>query len=386
MKQLLFVLIIISILIGCNTEKQESKIVINPLQLNAYFENSDLPAAIMGYSNQNGKMDWYAFGPSVWGGKDTINENNIFRIYSMTKAIASVAAMQLVEQNLIGLDDPLDELMPEMTSIPILTEKGELVEAKKIITLRHLLTHTAGFGYAFLDPELQTFDRKEWKYDDLPRLFEAGEQWHYGTNLDWIGRIIEKISEEDLETYLRKNVTGPIKMNSTWFNVPENLKQNIVSWGTRDSIGFQEYPRIPIEPVTTFSAGGGLFGSPKDYLSFLLCMMNSGKYEGGQILKPETVELMSNNHLPNDLTLNTGDKSMESDTHGLAWAIEDSEDEVIRSKGSVYWSGLANSYYSLDKEKDVAIVYFTNFFPYKDKETYDFYKLFEKEVYLRNKN
>ena len=134
MKKLLFVLIIISILIGCKTEKQESKIVINPLPLNAYFENSDLPAAIMGYIAQDGKMEWYAFGPSVWGGKDTINENNIFRIYSMTKAIASVAALQLVEQDLIDLDDPLDELMPEMTSIPILTEKGVLVEPKKVIT------------------------------------------------------------------------------------------------------------------------------------------------------------------------------------------------------------------------------------------------------------
>jgi CubicO group peptidase (beta-lactamase class C family) len=110
-------------------------------------------------------------------------------------------------------------------------------------------------------------------------------------------------------------------------------------------------------------------------------MLNNGKYDGGQILNSETIELMFNNQLPNGLTLNAGGKSMESDTHGLAWAIEDSEDELLRSKGSAYWSGLANSYYSLDKEKDVAIVYFTNFFPYADKETVDFYRLFEKEVY-----
>ena len=116
MKQLLSALIIISILTGCKTEKQESKVVINELPLETYFQNSHLPAAIMGYSTREGKMDWYAFGPSVWGGKDTISENNIFRIYSMTKAIASVAALQLVEKGLIGLDDPLDELMPEMTS------------------------------------------------------------------------------------------------------------------------------------------------------------------------------------------------------------------------------------------------------------------------------
>lgn len=375
MKKLLFALIVISLLTGCKTEKEGSKMVIDQLPLHAYYQQSDLPAAIMGYSTSEGKMSWYAFGPSVWGGKDTVNENHIFRIYSMTKAIASVAALQLVEQGSIGLDEPLDKLMPEMTAIPILTEKGELIEAKKAITLRHLLTHTAGFGYKFMNPQLQAFDNSEWKYDDYPRLFEAGEEWQYGTNIDWVGKIIEKISNQDLETYLRTNVTGPLKMNSTWFNVPENLQDNIVSWGTHDSTGYQENPRLPVKPVIEYNAGGGLFGSPKDYLTFLKCMLNNGKYNGGQILKPETVNLMFNNHLPDGIMLEDGDK------FGLAWAIENSADEMVRSKGSVYWGGLANSFFSLDKEKDVAIVYFTNFFPYGDKETIDFYRLFEKEVY-----
>jgi CubicO group peptidase (beta-lactamase class C family) len=397
MKQLLFALIIISILTGCKTEKQESKVIIDDLPLKTYFQNSKLPAAIMGYSNSDGAMHWYAFGPSVWGGKDTINEHNIFRIYSMTKAIASVGAMQLVEKGLIGLDDPLDELMPEMTSIPILTESGDLVDAKKSITLRHLLSHTAGFGYNFLEYRLQTFDRSEWKNDDLPRLFEAGERWQYGTNTDWVGKIIEKISGEDLETYLRNNVTGPLQMNSTWFNVPDNLKENIVSWGVRDSTGFKEYPRIPEEMVTEYSAGGGLFSSPKDYLTFLSCIMNNGAYKGGQIIQPETAEMIFENQLEG-LSINwdipdsglpetAGRFPDESDTYGLAWAIEESEDELVRSKGAVYWSGIANSYYTLDKEKEVAVVYFTQFLPFNDKVSYDFYRLFEKEVYtsLRTK-
>jgi CubicO group peptidase (beta-lactamase class C family) len=181
-------------------------------------------------------------------------------------------------------------------------------------------------------------------------------------------------------------------MNSTWFNVPENLKENIVSWGTRDSIGFKEYPRIPAKLVTEYSAGGGLFGSPKDYLTFLECLMNDGKYHGGQILKPETVDLMFKDQLTDDLSINwdipesglpetMGHFPDESDTYGLAWAIEDSEDELVRTKGSVYWSGIANSYYTLDKSKGIAVVYFTQFLPFNDKVSYDFYRLFEKEVY-----
>ncbi|MGC1206076.1 MAG: serine hydrolase domain-containing protein [Flavobacteriaceae bacterium] len=392
MKKLLFALIAISILTGCKTEKEGSKVVINVSPLKTYFQNSNLPAGIMGFSTREGKIGWYAFGPSIWGGKDTINENNIFRIYSMTKAIASVAALQLVEKGLIGLDAPLDELMPEMTSIPILTKEGELVKASKTITLRNLLTHTAGFGYDFFDDQLQKFDTTGWEYDDLPRLFEAGEKWHYGRNTDWVGKIVEKISGKNLEDYFRENITGPLKMNSTWFNVPENLKENIVSWGTRDSSGFKEYPRIPVAPVSEFIAGEGLFGSPKDYLTFLNCIMNYGKYDGGQILKSETVELMFKNALPKDLTLNfdlpdeglpetLGHFPDESDLFSLSWAIENSNDEMVRTKGSVYWAGVANSYYTLDKDKGIAIVYFTQFLPFNDKVSYDFYRLFEKEVY-----
>ena len=391
MKKLLLSILIVSILAGCKTGENESQNVIDSATLDAYFQKSDLPAAIMGYCTQDGQMEWKAFGPSIWGETDTINENNIFRIFSMTKAIASVAVLQLVEQDLIDLDEPLDELMPEMTSIPILSKNGELIAAKKAITLRSLLTHTAGFGYNFSDQRLQEFDRTGWEYEDLPRLFESGEQWNYGTNLDWVGKIIEKISGQDLETYLRKNVTGPLKMNSTWFNVPEELKENIVSWGARDSTSFQEYPRIPNKPVSSFSAGGGLFGSAKDYLTFLKCILNDGKYDGGQLLKPETVESLFKNQLPIGLNIehnipkdglpNTEQYSDEADTYGLAWAIENNKNELLRSKGSGYWSGIANSYYSIDPKKGVAIVYFTQFFPFKDKETYDFYRLFEKEVY-----
>jgi methyl acetate hydrolase len=305
MKKLLVLLISMSILSNAKAQDLAHANALDTNTLEAYFKDSYLPAALMGYSINGEKMQWYAYGPSVWGGKDTISETNIFRIFSMTKAIATVAVLQLVEQNLISLDKPLDALMPEMTSIPILTKNGELIKATKSITLRHLLTHTAGFGYDFFDPQLQAFDKTGWDYEDLPRLFEAGEQWHYGTSMDWVGKIIEKISGQNLETYLRKNVTGPLQMNSTWFNVPENLKPQVVSWGTRNAGKFQEYPRIP-STVTEFNAGGGLYGSPKNYLIFLQCLVNNGKYEGGQLLEPETLEMMFTNQLPKGMTLDFG--------------------------------------------------------------------------------
>lgn len=390
MKKLFLILITISLISVAKAQNREAKITIDTSQLDKYFENNNLPAALMGYSKA-GNMHWYAYGPSVWGGKDTISEDHIFRIFSMTKAIAAVAALQLVEQDLIGLDDPLEELMPEMTAIPILNKKGELIKATKSITLRQLLTHTAGFGYSFMNDQLQAFDRTNWDYEDLPRLFEAGEQWNYGTNTDWVGKLIEKISGENLETYFRKYVTGPLNMSSTWFNLPENIKERIVSWGTRNSDTFQEYPRMPTT-VTEYSAGGGLYGSPKDYLTFLQCIVDNGKYEGGQLLKPETIEMLFKNQLPDGMTLNfgipeaglpptMGGFSDETDIHGFGFALEASEDETVRTKGAGYWAGIANSYYTIDREKGLSIVYFTQFLPFNDKVSHDFYRLFEQQVY-----
>lgn len=385
---LLLSLLFLSALSGCATEKQETE----NTDLSAYFDDSTLPAAVMGSVSATEGTEWHTFGPSVWGEQEAVTEDHIFRIFSMTKAIASVAAMQLVEQGLVGLDEPLDDLMPEMASIPILTENGDLIQSDAPITLRHLLTHTAGFGYDFTSERLAAFNPEEWEYADKPRLFEPGERWQYGTSTDWVGRVVEKISGHDLETYLRENITGPLGMDRTWFNVPDSLKENIVSWGTRDSTGFSEYNRIPQQPVTEYSGGGGLYASPADYLTFLTCLLNEGKHENGQILSPESVEMMFQNQLPAGMSLDrnlpeeglppdVGKFPDESDTFGLAWAIEASEDEDVRSQGAAYWAGIANSYYTIDRTKGIAVVYFTQFLPFNDKESYDFYRLYEKQVY-----
>ena len=365
-----------------------------PSQLSSYFENSGLPAAIMGNVKKDGTMEWKAFGPSVWGGSDTINENNIFRIYSMTKAITSVAALQLVEKGLIGLDDPLNSILPEMTAVPILNENGELVKSTQPISLRHLLTHTSGFGYTFFSERLIKYDASDNILDKMRRLSEPGKEFKYGISTDWLGRVVEKISGQNLEAYVRKHISDPLNMSHTWFNVPDELKENIVSYGIKDSVGYNPFPdRIPQKPTDVFYGGQGLFSSAKDYATFLLCLMNNGKYDGGQILKPKTVTELFKNQLPGHVNLkldavkghpwvtDSGDFPVTRDKFSFAFGIEANPNEKVRPQGTAYWAGLANSYYSLDKTNGVAIVYFTQFLPFNDKETYDFYRLYEKEVY-----
>ena len=186
-------------------------------------------------------------------------------------------------------------------------------------------------------------------------------------------------------------------LSHTWFNVPDSLKHLIVSWGARDSTGFREFQRIPPQPVSTYSAGGGLFGSPEDYLLFLTCLLNKGKYDGGHLLKPEMVDMMFKDQLPDDLTIDydapeeplSSERETfldESDKHGLSWAIENNPAEKIRPKGSGYWGGAANSFFTIDNTNRIAIVYFTQFFPFNDEESYGFYRLFEKEVFAGTKN
>lgn len=391
MKKVLFTLIMLAVMMACKTEKQEHPSLIDAAVLEAYFQDNNLPAAVMGYTTKDGEVGFYAVGPSVWEKEDRIDENNIFRIFSMTKAIASMAALQLVEQGQLSLDDPLNELMPEMVSIPILTEEGALYQSEAPISLRQLLNHTSGFGYDFTSARLAAFNPEAWAYEDKPRLFEPGARWHYGTSTDWVGKVIEKVSGKNLETYLRENITGPLGMQSTWFNVPDSLQQKIVSWGTRNSTGFSEYERIPLQPVTSFSAGGGLFSSPKDYLTFLRCMLNDGKYGEGQLLKPETAALLFTDQLPPGMKLNfdlppaglpatEGGFPDETDSFSLAWALEYSADETVRNPRAAYWAGIANSYYTVERDKGVAVAYFTQFLPFNDKQSYDFYRLFEQQV------
>ncbi len=373
-------LLLLFVFLSCSQQKE------SPLQ--SYFSTHNIPAAFMSSVDKGGKISSYAFGPSRWGGKDTVNGDNIFRIYSMTKAIASVGVMQLVEKGLLTLDAPLNSLMPEMDSIPVF-DGATLSYRHDTITLRHLLTHTSGFGYRFTSAKLAAFHPEKWIYKDDPRLFKSGRGWHYGTSTDWVGRVIEKVSGKDLETYLRDHVTGPLGMTSTWFNVPANLQDNIVTIGTRDTTGhFTEYPRVPDKPVTEFSAGGGLFGSPNDYLRFLRCMLNKGELEGVRVLKAETVSLMLKDNLPKDVSLHyeiSGGLADSTDRWGLAWALEANPAEKIRPAGTAYWAGAANSFYTLDVENGIAVVYFSNFFPMNDSEAYELYRLMEGEAYERSK-
>lgn len=218
-------------------------------QMDALMETSDLPTLVAMAINKDGEKVTYTYGNAIWTEDTPVSTNSIFRIASMTKLVTSMAALQLVEKDSLTLDEDLSGLLPEMAKIPILNDEGELVKGENPITLRDLLTHTSGFGYTSTDGVLAKRDFTDWEYDDLPRRFESGTQYLYGTSTIWVGRVVEKLSGLSLEDYFRKYITGPLGMDRTWYNVPEALQNDIVSFGNRGDDGteaLRAYPdRIP---------------------------------------------------------------------------------------------------------------------------------------------
>ena len=369
---------------------------------------SDLPAVVAVAINSKGHRIEYAYGAVNWGESEPIKTSSIFRIHSMTKIVTSIAAMQLVEQGKVELDQDLSELLPEMAKIPILQQDGKLVEAKVGITLRHLLTHTAGFGYPNRTYKLSDkFDASEWKYDDFPRQFESGTEYLYGTNTDWAGKLVEKISGMTLERYFKKKIFKPLGIKSTYFNVPKKEYKRIVSMGNRgpegkgplkeidgDEVSPSRYPK---EKLTNFSGGGGLFSTPSDFTKILQCVLNYGAYKDGRILKKETVQLMMQNHI-GDISLNPEgwhydpatccnfnglmDKSYK---WGLATLIDNTPESYGRKKGALVWGGYRNTYFYIDHKSGIAASIYSQHLPFNHPTTISLFEKFSK-VFYKNFN
>ena len=389
MKQLIILILLIP-LASCNQNFKS--------EVAKEIKSSQIPAVVMGKIYKNGKMEFYSNGPSRWDRNDTINEHNIFRIASMTKALGSVAALQLVERGKITLDEPLDDYLPEMSSRKIINENNKIVDPKNSITLRHLLTHTAGFGYWFTSENLSRWNQlKEeinWNENYEPRLFEAGTTYMYGTNIDWVGRLVEKISGMNLEEYFKKFITGPLEMNSTWFNVPDELESLVVSSSYRENGELIKNKYQKRNKTSNYNAGGGLSSSPNDYGKFLACMLNHGEFKGVKILNKETFELMNSPQLNEFKTLHRyvpvgnvdtkprGDKDNFFDSYDnwtLAWAYE--ENSINRPVGTGYWAGFFNTYFTIDFKNEFALVYMTQILPFNDIHSYNLFTAYERLVY-----
>jgi len=356
----------------------------------------------------NGREILYAgaFGRRDLSRADAMTPDTVFWIASMTKAITTAAAMQLVERKLLTLDTPMGTILPELADPQVLegfSEDGKprLRPARRPVTLRYLLTHTAGFAYDMWSKEIDQYIA----YAGLPRiiscrnaalqtplLFDPGDDWCYGINIDFVGKAVEKLSGQSLEDYFRENIFAPLGMNDTRFILRPDMRSRLVRMHQRSESGVQPIDfEVPQQPEF-FMGGGGLYGTGEDYIKFTQAILNGGIYNGERILKAETVAEMTKNQidglsmhvmktaipaLSNDVDIFPG---MEK-KWGFGFMINTEDVPGARSAGSLGWAGLGNTYFWIDPKKRLTGVVLTQLLPFADAGVLNLLGAFEQAVY-----
>jgi methyl acetate hydrolase len=372
----------------------------------------EVPGVVAVAANSDGVIYEGAFGKRDLAKGTDMTKDSVFWIASMTKALTATAAMQLVEDGKLQLDEPISKVLPELAAPQVLEgfdDKGQpkLRPAKRPITLRQLLTHTAGFTYDLWDADTAQYV----KFADLPGIiscknaalktplaFDPGERWEYGINIDYAGKAVEAVSGRPLNVYLRDNIFRPLGMKDTDFVIGPDQKTRLVTVHARKQDGGLDPIEfgVPQEPEF-FMGGGGVYGTGRDYLAFLQMLMNGGQLNGAQLLRPETVAQMSKNNigdvnisrvvLKTTAPTSTPDIDMgqlfpgQDIKWGLSFLINPQLGPAGRSGGSLSWAGLANTYFWLDPSKKVAGVILTQVLPFADSRVLGLYGKFESGVY-----
>ena len=335
-----------------------------------------------------------------------MTRDSVFRIASMTKAVTSVAALQLVEQGKLQLDEPIGNVLPDLAAPQILegfdtSGAPRLRPAKRPITLRHLLTHTAGFGYEVWDPDLiryvkvtgmPTFLTGKLAALRLPLVFDPGERWEYGINIDWVGRAVETATGQPLDAYFSSHIFAPLGMTDTGFVLSADQASRLVRVHRRGPDGSLEPMTMETPHREFFSGGGGLLSTGRDYLTFLQMLLHQGRFNGAQLLRPETVAQIGQNQI-GDIPLRimkTAMPELSNDVdlfpgvqcgHGLASVVNAQPGPNGRSAGTLTWAGLFNTYYWIDPQKRVAGVILAQILPFADHKAVKLYGEFESAVY-----
>ena len=229
-----------------------------------------------------------AFGAADVATGRPMTADALFRIASMTKAITSTAAMQLVEAGRFGLDDPVAKYLPAFAHLSVLeafdgaTGAYRLRPAKRAVTVRHLMTHTSGLGYTFTSAILRDFKPRAGDPVE-PLLFEPGERWHYGTSTDWLGRLVEHVSGEPLEDYFRRHIFDPLAMPDTFYNVPKDKQARLAALHRRRPDGtIVKEANQPSPVIAMPTGGGGLASTADDYARFLRMLLDDGELDGAR--------------------------------------------------------------------------------------------------------
>lgn len=379
--------------------------------LHRYVDEGKLPGVQLAVTRRGEMVHRDCYGSTDVESGLPVKPDTIYRIYSMTKPITSVALMMLFEEGHFLLDDPVSRWLPELADMQVwvggTADAPEIRPATVPITIHHLLTHTAGltYGFQYAHPVDELYRRADVgdftvpTYDldgmlarlgELPLLFEPGTRWGYSVATDVCGALIERITGERLDDHLRRRILDPLGMVDTGFDAPaESLDRCSVLYATLPGLE----PRTPIapaasmtEPPTLLSGGGGLVGTTDDYLRFCHMLLNGGELDGTRFLSPRTLSLMTRNHLPGGKDLNDMGQATFSETEmrgmgfglGFAMLLDGAVNRTLAAEGTYAWGGAASTAFWVDPATELCVVFMTQLLP---SNTYPIRKQLQVGIY-----
>lgn len=369
-----------------------------PQYFASYVDQKRLPCAAVLVARGGEVAHLSMIGTTELGGSKPIDQDTIYRIYSMTKPITSVAIMMLFEEGKLRLDHELSRYIPEFAETKVwdggTPESPKLRAPDRPIMIRDLLIHTSGLSYAFLNQhEVDAIYRRDgleyggWKGDlasfcqalaRAPLVFSPGDKWNYSNATDVLGRVVEVVSGMPLDQFFATRILGPLGMKDTGFSVPADKIHRLMACYFRhpetgaalqsDAAGESSaYARRP----NVFSGGGGLASTVGDYLRFCLMLANGGELDGVRLLSPKTVDFMTLNHLPGGRTIaQMGDKTfsetrMDGSGFGLGFAVTTDVIATTQpgSEGTFSWGGMASTFFWIDPLEDLIAIQMTQLMP-----------------------
>ncbi|MYR08894.1 serine hydrolase [Gordonia sp. SID5947] len=368
-----------------------------------------VPGVVAGVTTDKATLTLAAAGVRAIDGTDPMTTDTVFAMFSATKAITATVALQLVERGLLDLDAPAKEYAPRLRDIQVLdgfADDGSLRlrPPASDVTMRQLLTHTAGFGYDFFNQDYRRLTRDHGvpavisatiESISTPLLFDPGTRWEYGSSMDWAGRVIEGVTGHRLGDVMSEHLFSPLGMSDTSFDLTDDLARRRAVLHHRapdDSLSPNHKWKMPDDPEVQMG-GQGLYSTVRDYIAFIRMWLNDGLSDSGeQILRPETIVEAGRNQI-GDLTVTKLPGVIPALSHdvdffpgvpkswGLSFLINDEDAPTGRPAGSLSWAGLANLYYWIDRRTKIGGFWATQIFPFVDPTAYDAYLDFETVVY-----
>ncbi|MHC4096841.1 MAG: serine hydrolase domain-containing protein [Planctomycetota bacterium] len=357
--------------VGMSTEKLTQ---VKPA-VQAFIDNEKIAGASVIVARKGKIVLFETLGMMDKEAKKPMKQDTILRFYSMTKPVTSVAAMMLYEEGKLKLDDPVSKYIPEFKGLKVYVESGKHAEQEREMSVRDLFRHTSGLTYGFfgntpVDKMYRAGSVFDWdsslqdmidKLSEIPLLYQPSTKWHYSVSTDVLGYLVQKISGQSLDKFFRTRIFKPLKMKDTAFHVPaKKVDRFAVCYGPNLTGGL----RIVDDPnksrylkkPSILSGGGGLVSTARDYIQFCQMLLNKGRLDGKQLLRPETVEMMTTNQLPDSV------RRGKDGGFGLGFSVRLKDGKF--PKGEYGWGGVASTHFWISPKHDLIVIALSQYMPF----------------------